>query len=492
MSDKPESSFLFLIKIRDLNERGQGVGTVRALRSLDEGEESQDRESPYAGKVCFVNGALPGEEVLARLLFEKRHYLVLDLVSILKPSPDRINSDCVYFPDCGGCQLRPMTYEAELQWKERRVRHFLNHEGLIEDDSSLLKPVIGMEDPYHYRGKSVFPIQSALAPGNPPLIGQYRQGTHELVDLDDCETHNKISLALVRTVRALISRDQVPLYDEGSHTGTLSHLLVRTGFSSKQIMIIFVVHDDRADEAIAGWIPTLEKTTNEEGGTLQAVWINDRETRGNRILSNRYRLIQGSPWIEEEINQVSYRISPGSFFQINPLQASLLFKEVIRAADLKAGDRVLDLYSGVGALSLQLAQAARDLTPAIEIIGVENDRQAVLDANLNADINELSNLSFIEADATSWLEDYGKDPDMKAFDVILVDPPRKGLDQRALEAIRQAAPDRFIYVSCNPSTLARDLSLLGDDYRLESAQPVDLFPRTTHVETMVLMSKSQG
>ena len=489
MKDKAENSFLFLIKIRDLNERGQGVGIVQALRDPAEAAEGPDRESPYAGKVCFVNGALPGEEVLARLLVEKRHYLVLDLVSILKESPDRIASDCSYFPDCGGCQLRSLTYEAELQWKERRVRYFLTHKGPLEDGSSALCPIIGMESPCHYRGKSAFPIKAAADDGGRPVIGQYRQGTHELVDLHTCQTHSRIALALVNTVRELIAQDQLAPYDETDYTGTLSHLVIRTSFSTGQVMIIFAVQDQEADEAISRWIPALERTVEEGGKSLQSAWINDRERRGNRILSNRYRLVQGSPWIEERINQVSYRISPGSFFQINPLQAEKLFKEVVKAADLKAGDRVLDLYSGVGAFSLQLAQAARDLTPAIGVIGVENDQQAVLDANLNADINELSNLTFIEADATSWLEDYENTPGQEPFDVIVVDPPRKGLDPGAVEAIRRSGATRLIYISCNPSTLARDLSLLADDYRLDYAQPVDLFPRTTHVETVVLMSR---
>ena len=186
---------------------------------------------------------------------------------------------------------------------------------------------------------------------------------------------------------------------------------------------------------------------------------------------------------------MKYKISPDSFFQVNPIQAARLFQEIVRAADLKPGDRVLDLYSGVGAISLQLAKAYEKLSPAIEITGVESVEQAVMDAELNMDINGLLNLAFIREDANSWLEDYENNPENTPFDLIVVDPPRKGLDQKGLDVILASHTPRLIYVSCNPATLARDLSDLAPAYTVDRVQPVDMFPRTAHVETVVLMSR---
>ncbi|NLA82014.1 MAG: 23S rRNA (uracil(1939)-C(5))-methyltransferase RlmD [Clostridiaceae bacterium] len=477
----------FYVTIRDINERGQGVGTVTKPPGAD-GEDGQ--EDTALGKVAFVDGALPGELVLARLREEKSHYLVLDLIQVQEASGDRQASDCPYFPDCGSCQLRHMSYEAELAFKEKRVKDQLSRSGPLAADSPAFKAILGMDHPNHYRGKSIFPIQDNKEGPEPPyLIGQYRRGSHELVDLQSCLIQSQIALALVNQVRQLLREDPVILYDEATHQGCLSHLVVRTAFSSRQIMLIFVVHDGSLDDRIQDWLPSLHETADQAGVTLASVWLNDREDRGNRILSTRYRHIEGAPNIEESINGVNYKISPDSFFQVNPVQAALLFQEVIRAADLQPGDRVLDLYSGVGAISLQLAHAAKGLQPPVEITGVDNVEQAIMDAQLNADINELTNLTFIKADANAWLADFEDNPDNPPFDLMVVDPPRKGLGPQGLEVIINSQTPRLIYVSCNPSTLARDLSRLSETYQVESVQPVDMFPRTTHVETVVLMSR---
>lgn len=523
-------TYCFQIAIRDINERGQGVGSVMAVLNGADGSAEENIESrnfptnhekteQYRGKICFVDGALPGEEVLATLRQEKRNYLVLDLVEILKSSPDREASDCEYFPECGSCQLRHMDYQAELHLKEKRVLDLLCRIGPLQtevtdidstatdmaahsdtiqqsdiptsgDGHSIFKPIIGMENPFHYRSKSIFPIsESTTESGDRAVtIGQYRRGTHELVDLQDCKIQSEVALALVNTVRTLTVRDEVSIYDETEHRGTLRHLVVRVGFSSNQVMVIFVVNDDLADETIETWIPEFRQTVHSQGMTLQSVWLNDMDTRGNRILSSEYRLLDGAETIEETINGVTYQISPDSFFQVNPRQAAVLFDRVIDAAALNPGDRVLDLYCGVGALSLQLAASMGTDCPG-EVIGVDNVPQAIQDAEENAQLNGMTNLRFIEADSTAWLKEYVENSTGDSFDVIVVDPPRKGLDPGTVEAIKNSDSQRVVYVSCNPATLARDLSSLHDKYRIDSVQPVDMFPRTMHVETVVLMSK---
>ncbi|HZK29200.1 MAG TPA: 23S rRNA (uracil(1939)-C(5))-methyltransferase RlmD [Clostridia bacterium] len=515
----------FKVGIRDLNERGQGVGSVTAVfEGTDENSKytdlvpNQEHTKHYQGKVCFVDGALPGEEVLAILRQDRRHYLVLDLVEILKASPDRELSDCDYFPECGSCQLRHIDYKAELRLKDKRVRDLLCRVGPLDieapetekeashltsrtdppsqsdipppDDHPVFRPIIGMEDPCHYRSKSIFPIAEIMTDreDRSVAIGQYRRGTHDLIDLHHCKIQSEVALALVNTIRDLIVHDEPSIYDEAAHSGTLRHLVVRVGFSSNQVMVIFVVNDDLEDSSIESWIPELRQTVHAQAMTLTSVWLNNMDTKGNRILSSDYRLLDGEEAIEETINGVSYKISPDSFFQVNPRQSAVLFKYVIDAADLNPSDRILDLYCGVGALGLQLAAAMGPDGPG-EVIGVDNVPQAIEDARENARLNAMPRLQFIEADATAWLVDYMDNPADRPFDVIVVDPPRKGLDPDAVEAIKNSNSPRVIYVSCNPATLARDLSILHDTYQIVNVQPVDMFPRTMHVETVVLMSR---
>ncbi len=471
---RPDS---FTCRIRDLNTRGQGVGVV-----------GEDGPPLHRGMICFAEGTLPGEKVLAALDQVKPHYLVVHPDRILEPSPDRIESDCEYFPLCGSCQLRHLSYKAELGFKEKRVRDQLSRKGPLDCEDPAFKPILGMEHPLHYRGKSIFPVAGLAGCRDCLVIGQYRRGSHDLVDLRHCKIQSPEALTLVNRVRELALRDRITAYDENTQEGTLRHLLVRTAFSTRQVMLVFVVNDKKADQIILSWLPDLRASLEPDGFTLDSVWINDMNARGNRILSTHYRHLDGSETISEVINQVTCRISPDSFFQVNPRQAAVLFDEVIRAARLGPCERVLDLYSGVGALSLQLASAMKDTRQPIEVTGVDRVKQAVLDAKTNAEINGLKNLNFIEADATGWLKNYEDNPDNPPFDVILVDPPRKGLDPQAIEAIRESDTPRIVYVSCNPATLARDLTLLSNHYRVENVQPIDMFPRTTHVETVVLMS----
>ena len=472
---------MFRILIRDVNERGQGVGTV-----LNDGHDDSVNASDLdRGKVCFVNDALPGEVVTARLIEDKRNYRVLDLVEIEVPSPDRVLPDCEYYPECGSCQLRHLHYDAELRLKENRVRHFLSRlEGAYP---AKFLPIIGMGDTRHYRGKSIFPFSQE---DGVVTIGQYRRGTNDLIDIQRCLIQSEVSLALVNSVRELANKDGVPAYDRMTQRGILRHLVVRTGFASRQVMLVFVVNDLSVKEQIMSWVPALEETALDAGYTLKSVWMNLQTSRDNRILSDDYLFLFGEETIEEEINGVRYNISPDSFFQVNPKQTEILFREVVKTANIKPGDRVLDLYCGVGAIALQLASdIASHAQGSGEVIGVEIVEAAVDNARDNAKLNGIENVHFIKADASKWLHEQ---KDKLMIDVIVVDPPRKGLDPAALNVIREADCERVVYVSCNPATLARDLALLSDRYQIATIQPVDMFPHTTHVETIVLIQKEKS
>lgn len=457
------------------------MGTV-----LNDGHDDSVNASDLdRGKVCFVNDALPGEVVTARLIEDKRNYRVLDLVEIEVPSPDRVLPDCEYYPECGSCQLRHLHYDAELRLKENRVRHFLSRlEGAYP---AKFLPIIGMGDTRHYRGKSIFPFSQE---DGVVTIGQYRRGTNDLIDIQRCLIQSEVSLALVNSVRELANKDGVPAYDRMTQRGILRHLVVRTGFASRQVMLVFVVNDLSVKEQIMSWVPALEETALDAGYTLKSVWMNLQTSRDNRILSDDYLFLFGEETIEEEINGVRYNISPDSFFQVNPKQTEILFREVVKTANIKPGDRVLDLYCGVGAIALQLASdIASHAQGSGEVIGVEIVEAAVDNARDNAKLNGIENVHFIKADASKWLYEQN---DKLMIDVIVVDPPRKGLDPAALNVIREADCERVVYVSCNPATLARDLALLSDRYQIATIQPVDMFPHTTHVETIVLIQKEKS
>ena len=424
------------------------------------------------GRVVFVPGTIRGETWQVQLLKVKTAVAWGRGVKLLLPSPERREPDCPLAGRCGGCQYRHMSYREELEAKGQRVQDALARVGGV---SLALPPVLGAEDPLRYRNKVQFPVareKRGLA------VGYYRARSHDVLDVEDCLLQPESVTALRRAFKGWMERFQVPAYDEESRTGLIRHLYVRTNRAGEALCCV-VANGKRIPRA-----PELAEALRQAVPALAGLVLNVNTRDTNVILGPDYRTIWGRDFLEEELCGMTFRLSVPSFFQINRAQTERLYQKALELAGLTGTETVLDLYCGIGTISLALARRAG------QVIGAEIVPEAVADAQANARRNGVSNVRFLCGDAGQaafQLAQEGIRPQ-----VICVDPPRKGLAPEVPEVLASMAPERIVYVSCDPATLARDVkrfAALG--YQTVSAQAVDLFPRTQHVETVVLLSKGE-
>ena len=422
------------------------------------------------GRVVFVPGTIRGETWQVQLLKVKTAVAWGRGVKLLLPSPERREPDCPLAGRCGGCQYRHMSYREELEAKGQRVQDALARVGGV---SLTLPPVLGAEDPLRYRNKVQFPVareKRGLA------VGYYRARSHDVLDVEDCLLQPESVTALRRAFKGWMERFQVPAYDEESRTGLIRHLYVRTNRAGEALCCV-VANGKRIPRA-----PELAEALRQAVPALAGLVLNVNTRDTNVILGPDYRTIWGRDFLEEELCGMTFRLSVPSFFQINRAQTERLYQKALELAGLTGTETVLDLYCGIGTISLALARRAG------QVIGAEIVPEAVADAQANARRNGVPNVRFLCGDAGQaafQLAQEGIRPQ-----VICVDPPRKGLAPEVPEVLASMAPERIVYVSCDPATLARDVkrfAALG--YQTVSAQAVDLFPRTQHVETVCLLSK---
>jgi 23S rRNA (uracil1939-C5)-methyltransferase len=441
-----------VIEITGLSHEASGVGRV---------EE----------RVVFVPEAIPGDRVRVRLVHLKERLGYGELVEILEASPDRREQSCPHAAKCGGCQLQHMDYEAQLNWKRQQVADAMERIGKLDVE---VLPVLGMEQPYHYRNKSQLPLgkqQGEL------VMGFFQKGSHDIVDLETCEIQHPLITKLALVFKQVVQELAIEPYDEISHRGVLRHAIIRVSFSAEQLMLILVTRTPdlpAQDELIAELtkeIPELVSVAHN---------VNSRDT--NVILGRETKVIWGEGYLLDSIGHLDYAISPGSFFQVNPSQTKVLYDLVRDRMQLQGTETVFDLYCGAGTIGLYLASEAK------EIVGVETFAAAVQDARYNATLNGIEGATFHVGKAEDLLPKLMKTH--KRIDGFILDPPRKGCDRSLLETLVTSKVPRICYVSCNPSTLARDLSYLADKgYKVGAIQPVDMFPWTRHVECVVLMSR---
>lgn len=444
----------YRIEIIDLAHDGEGVGRVD-------------------GFTVFVPEALPGDVVAARVISVKKTYARALIEKILVRSGQRIIPACPKAEWCGGCQLAHMDYSHQLAWKEKHVREALARLGKIE---AKVLPIIGMENPDAYRNKAQFPV--GVAAGN-LAMGFYQKRSHQIVDTDYCRIQHPLINKGMRTVKQALMDLGIEPYNETAHTGTVRHAVFRASFSNNTLMIIFVTCADdlpQQDQLIA--------RLRSELSELASVYQNVNPKVTNVIFGPKSKLLWGEPYIVDQIGELKFAISPRSFFQVNPVQTKILYDLVKNAAALTGRETVWDLYCGIGTIGLYLA------ADAARVVGVESVDEAVADAHCNAELNGIDHARFYVGKAeelASWLLQEGLHPD-----VVVVDPPRKGCDPGLLATIKTVEVPRLIYVSCNPATLARDLAILTEyGYQVEYVQPVDMFPDTAHIETVVLMSRKE-
>lgn len=456
-----------VIEITDIGSGGEGIGKAD-------------------GYTLFVKDAVIGDKAEVKVIKAKKNYGYARLMKVIEPSPYRVEPRCRFARRCGGCQIQEMSYDRQLAFKEQKVRSNLERIGgfapeLIE---RIMEPIVGMEDPFGYRNKAQFPFGTDKE-GN-PVTGFYAGRTHDIIANTDCALGVPVNKEILEIVLAFMKKYKIPSYDEKTGKGLIRHALIRYGFTTKEIMVCLVINGTEIPHA-EDLIQTLTTIT---GMTSITISVNTRRT--NVIMGDSYEVLWGQGYITDYIGKIRYQISPLSFYQVNPAQTEKLYSLALEYAGLKGNETVWDLYCGIGTISLFLAQCAK------KVYGVEIIPQAIRDAQENARINGIENAEFFVGKAEEVLpeyyEEYARKYGGKAAraDVIVVDPPRKGCDEVLLDTVVKMAPEKVVYVSCDPATLARDLKILcGNGYELKRVRAVDQFPMSVHVETVVLLSKGE-
>jgi len=448
------------------------------------------------GMAVFVPGAVVGDRVQVELTMVKKNFARGQMIVLEEPSPDRQEPFCQYYGECGGCSLQAMTYGAQLKLKEKWVRDKLIRIGGVEEPNVL--PTIGMDDPMEYRNKAQFPVNAGYMKKNaegkyrntqPLRIGFYRPRSHSVVDCDYCAIQAEPANAIAEAVRKYVEETGVSIYDEKSGIGLLRHVIVKSGFTTGEVMTIFVVNDDHLPK-VERLVELCDDAVNNLGTdddwfwALESVVLNINRGKGGEIMGKDCVTIAGKSTILDQIGDLTFEISPMSFYQVNPVQTVALYDQVKEYAGLTGEETILDLYCGVGTIGLYCAEGAA------RIIGVEVVKQAVIDANRNAVINGIVNAEYICGKAEEVL---AKRLQGVKADVVILDPPRSGCDQALIDSVLKVAPKRIVYVSCDPATMARDIKILSEGgYTLEVAQPVDMFPHTANIETVALLSQQKS
>ena len=441
------------ITIEDISSDGSGVGKAD-------------------GFALFVKDTIPGDQVKVKIMKMKKRYGYARLMEILVPSPDRIQAPCPVARQCGGCQIQQMSYERQLTFKENKVCNNLRRLGGLDLSAMEVEPICGMEEPFHYRNKAQFPI--GRDKNGKIIAGFYAGRTHSIIANTDCLLGAEENEAILNEVISWMEVCKVDPYDEKTGKGLVRHVLIRKGFTTKELMVCLVINGRK--------IPQVEKLVDRlqkiEGMTAIMANVNTEQT--NVILGKEIQPIWGQDYIEDYIGNVKYRISPLSFYQVNPVQTEKLYGKALEYAELTGKETVWDLYCGIGTIGLTAADHAK------QVVGVEVNRDAVHDAIGNAKHNGVKNARFFAADATRWIGEAAAAGERA--DVIFMDPPREGSTPQFIESVARMAPKRVVYVSCNPVTLARDLELLTrKGYKVESSTPVDMFPHSEHIEVVCSM-----
>jgi 23S rRNA (uracil1939-C5)-methyltransferase len=433
-------------------------------------EQSHDGKGivQWLGKPLAVSGLLPQERAVVQVL-QRKHSVQASLVRVLTPSSKRVKAPCRYFDACGGCQLQHMSYTAQLKFKEDYVRTLLSPFGEVN-------PIIGMDEPFRYRNKSH--MTYGVGPKRKNICGMYAENTHQLIDLDTCLVQTEKADAIAQTIKSLLPSFKLVPYDEDSGQGHLRHILIKTGFRSGQIMLVLVVGYKMLPSK-ANFVKAILKAHPE----ITTVLLNVNNNRTSMVLGQQEFVLYGSGVIEEELCGLRFKISAKSFFQINPIQTEKLYDYAMSLAELTGKESVVDAYCGTGTIGLIASRQAK------EVIGIELNSDAIKDAQVNAKLNDINNIKFVEGDATDVLLKMAQKK--QKVDVLFMDPPRSGSTDQFIRSTVALAPEKIVYISCNPQTQQRDVQLLEDlGYKVKAIQPVDLFPMTYHVEAIILMTRS--
>ena len=458
------------VKIEDIGVGGEGIGKVD-------------------GYTLFIKDAIIGDVVEAKVMKAKKNYGYARLMNVLTPSEDRVEEVvCPMARKCGGCQIQEMKYPAQLAFKESKVRGNLERIGEVPGEllDQIMHPVVGMDEegmqPFRYRNKAQFPIGTDK--DGRVTAGFYAGRTHSIIGNTDCVLGVEVNEEILNCILDFMEEFEIPAYDEVKHKGLVRHVLLRYGFKTDEIMVCLVINGKTIPHChdLVGRLRQIPGMTS--------ITLSSNTAKTNVIMGDTIRLLWGQEFITDYIGEIKYQISPLSFYQVNPVQTEKLYGLALDYAGLTGNETVWDLYCGIGTISLFLAKKAK------QVYGVEIVPQAIDDARNNAKINDITNAEFYVGKAEEVLPEYYKEyekthnGEAAHADVIVVDPPRKGCEESLLQTIVDMQPEKVVYVSCDSATLARDVKFLrANGYELKDVTPVDQFPHTVHVETVVLLSK---
>lgn len=450
-----------ILEIDDIGTNGEGIGKVD-------------------GYTLFVKDSLPGDTIEAKIVKANKNFGYARVQRILKASTDRVEPLCPVASKCGGCQLQHLSYEKQLEYKENKVKNNLMRIG--KANNFVMHPIIGMDNPYHYRNKAQYPVR--MGKDGDISIGFYAGRTHSVIETDKCYIDTEGNENILNIIKAHMKRNNVSCYDEEKHEGLVRHILIRKGFATGEIMVCMVINGTKypASETL---VEELKKVSG-----MTSICLNVNREKGNVILGKKIINLFGVGYITDKIGDVKFEISPLAFYQVNPIQTVKLYATALEYAGLTGKETVWDMYCGIGTISLFLAKSA------LHVNGVEIIPEAIENARNNAKLNAIDNVEFYVGKAEDVLPQYydsqksaGKEA---TADVIVVDPPRKGCDVKLRETMVKMSPKRIVYVSCDSATLARDVEYFGNNgYEVTQVQPVDMFGMGVHVETVCLLTKVQ-
>lgn len=464
MDKNMKKNDMVTVRIEDIGVDGEGIGKVN-------------------GYTLFIKDTVIGDVVEAKIMKVKKNYGYARMMKLLNPSANRVEPLCPVARQCGGCQIQAMSYPEQLRFKERKVKNNLERLGGFphEQVEAVFEPICGMETPFRYRNKAQFPIGTDKE-GN-PVAGFYAGHTHQIIPNTDCMLGVSENREILERILKFMKEYNISAYNEANGKGLIRHVLIRYGFTTKEIMVCIVINGNKIP-----WEDLLAEALMEIPG-MKSISVSVNQKNTNVIMGQNIRVLKGRGYITDYIGKVEYQISPLSFYQVNPVQTEKLYGYALEYAGLTGAETVWDLYCGIGTISLFLAQKAK------HVYGVEIIPQAIEDARANAERNGFTNTEFFMGKAEEILPEYYMAYEKKygkkaTADVIVVDPPRKGCEQSLLETMVKMQPERIVYVSCDSATLARDLKYLcGNGYELKRARAVDQFPMTGHVETVCLLSR---
>ncbi len=448
----------YIVKIIDNGFEGEGIAKIE-------------------GYTIFIEGGIKGEKCKILIVKVNKSSGYGKLIEVIEKSKYRIETDCTTYKRCGGCNLRHIEYNKTLEMKRDVIQNLVN-KTLV--NKITVKNTIGMEKPYYYRNKVQYPF--GVNKNGDKVFGIYAKRSHEIIEIDDCKIQNPISAKIGREILKFIRKNNISVYNEETGKGLLRHLIVKVGIKTNEVMCVIVLNEEKFEKEQELVKLLIEKFNKDDKNEfkIQTIVKNINTKNTNVILGNKNIVLYGDGYIKDKLGKYIFKISPMSFYQTNPIQTEVLYNKAIELANLKKSDVVLDLYCGIGTIGIYASSFVS------KVYGIEIVEQAIEDAKENARINNIENIKFKCGAVEAILENLIKEENIEP-NIVFVDPPRRGLDKNTVDNILELKPEKVIYISCNPTTMVRDINMMEDKYDVKEIQPVDMFPYTSHVECVSLL-----